>query len=66
MFENSKWVSYTSKHPGKDINSTPSPYIAKSFMLREKPTSAILNICGIGDAAYYLNGKRIPDSIRPT
>lgn len=23
-------------------------------------------MCGLGDAAYYLNGKRIPDSIRPT
>lgn len=66
MFNNSKWIGYASKHPGKDINTTPSPYLAKSFVLRENPAEAILNICGIGDAAYYLNGERIPDSIRPT
>lgn len=66
MFEYSKWIGYDSKRPGKDLCTTPSPYIAKSFTLTQKPSKAILNICGIGDAAYFLNGKRIPDSIRPT
>lgn len=66
MFENSKWIGYASKNPGEDICTTPSPYIAKTFELHEKPTKAILNICGIGDAAYFLNGKRITDSLRPT
>ena len=66
MFENSKWIGFASKHPGEDICTTPSPYIAKTFELREKPKKAILNICGLGDAAYFLNGKRIPDSLRPT
>ena len=76
MFEKSKWIGYASKKPGpvidvhgkdaNDVLSTPSPYIAKSFTLKEKPIKAILNIFGYGDAAYFLNGKRIPDSIRPT
>ena len=66
MFEYSKWIGYDSNRPGKDLCTTPSPYIAKSFTLTQKPSKAILNICGIGDAAYFLNGKRIPDSIRPT
>ena len=66
MFENSKWIGYVSKNPGADILTTPSPYIAKTFELHEKPVKATLNICGLGDAAYFLNGKRIPDSIRPT
>ena len=66
MFEKSKWIGYASKNPGFDTCNTPAPYIAKTFELCEKPVKAVLNICGIGDAAYYLNGKRIPDSIRPT
>ena len=43
MFENSKWIGYASKNPGEDICTTPSPYIAKTFELHEKPTKAILN-----------------------
>lgn len=66
MFENSKWIGYRSKNPGEDLCTTASPYIAKSFTLREKPQKSTLNICGIGDGAYFINGKRIPDSIRPT
>ena len=66
MFENSKWIGYRSKNPGEDLCTTASPYIAKSFTLREKPQKATFNICGIGDGAYFINGKRIPDSIRPT
>lgn len=66
MFENSEWIGFDTPHPGKDVCTSPSPYIAKSFTLTQKPSKAILNICGIGDAAYYLNGKRIPDSLRPT
>lgn len=66
MFENSKWIRFVSPTPGKDSHTTPAPYIAKTFTLKEKPAKALLNICGLGDAAYFLNGKRIPDSIRPT
>ena len=66
MFEYSKWIGFDLQHPGKDVCTSPSPYIVKSFTLPQKPSKAILNICGLGDAAYYLNGKRIPDSLRPT
>lgn len=66
MFENSKWIGCVSKHPGTDVANTPAPYLARSFTLREKPAKATLNVCGIGDAAYYINGARIPGVIRPT
>lgn len=66
MFENSKWIGYNSKQPGKDKHSTPAPYLAKSFVLDKKPEKAILNICALGDGVYFINGKRIPDSLRPT
>ena len=66
MFENSKWIGRAAKTPGEPVCTTPAPYLAKSFFLREKPSEAILNVCGIGDAAYFLNGKRIPGVIRPT
>lgn len=66
MFEKSKWIEYKSESPGDSICTTPAPYIAKTFMLREKPEKAILNIVAVGDAAYFINGKRIPDSLRPT
>ncbi len=66
MFENSKWIGYQSKKPGSDAHTTPAPYLARSFTLREKPTKATLNICGLGDTAYFVNGERIPDSVRPT
>ena len=66
MFENSKWIGFNSKNFTGDTCTTPCPYIAKTFILRDEPQKATLNICGIGDGAYYINGKRIPDSIRPT
>ena len=66
MFEHSKWIGCTDQPP-KDCADIPrSPYIARSFTLREQPAGALLHICGLGDAAYYLNGARIPDSVRPT
>lgn len=66
MFENSKWINYSLKKDPSVKNSLPSPYIAKTFSLKEKPSKAILNICGYGEGAYYINGSLIPDSFRPT
>ena len=66
MFDNSKWIGFNSKNFSGDICTTPCPYIAKTFTLKETPKKATLNICGIGDGAYFINGERIPDSIRPT
>ena len=66
MFENSKWINYSLKKDPSVKTSLPSPYIAKTFSLKEKPSKAILNICGYGEGAYYINGSLIPDSFRPT
>lgn len=66
MFENSKWINYSLKKDPSVKTSLPSPYIAKTFSLKEKPSKAILNICGYGEGAYYINGSLIHDSFRPT
>ena len=66
MFENSKWIHYSLKKDPSVKTSLPSPYIAKTFSLKEKPSKAILNICGYGEGAYYINGSLIPGSFRPT
>ena len=66
MFENSKWINYSLKKDPSVKTSLPSPYIAKTFSLKEKPSKAILNICGYGEGAYYINGSLISDSFRPT
>ncbi len=69
MFENAKWIAknvYRNWHGPQADEMPPSPYIAKTFELSEKPKSAVLNICALGQGAYYINGKRIPDSYIPT
>lgn len=66
MFEKSKWIRALSNTKTQFYDQSPAPYIARSFELSEEPASAILNICGLGEAAYYINGEVIPDSYRPT
>ena len=44
MFEKSKWINYVIENNEKIKNYKPSPYIAKTFVLKEKPKRAILNI----------------------
>lgn len=67
MFENAQWIHYVvSKPENPPEKYEPSAYMAKTFFLFEKPEKAILNICGYGEAAYFLNGNEIPDSFRPT
>lgn len=69
MFENAKWIAKNVwinwNFPGID-DMPPSPYLAKTFELKEKPQKAILNVCALGQGAYYFNGERIPDSYIPT
>ena len=44
MFEHSKWIGCTDQPP-KDCADIPrSPYIARSFTLREQPAGALLHI----------------------
>lgn len=70
MFENAKWIT---RSPwirwGIENNPElfpPSPYITRSFVIEKQLDKAMLHIAGLGQAAYYLNGDRIPDSYRPT
>ena len=70
MFENAKWITRTpwikwdfAKDPAL---LPPSPYLARAFVVEKPLASAVLNIVGLGQAAYYINGERIPDSVRPT
>lgn len=70
MFENAKWITrnYSTRpwsYPPLD-NQPPSPYLVRDFEISEKPISALLSICGMGQSAYYINGERVPDSILPT
>lgn len=70
MFENAKWIT---RYPWVEwsinddpILNPPSPYMTRDFSINSEVLSAVLNICGLGQAAYYLNGERIPDSYLPT
>lgn len=70
MFENAKWITRTpwikwdfAKDPAE---LPPSPYLARTFTVKKPLKTATLHIVGLGQAAYYLNGARIPDSVRPT
>lgn len=66
MFEKSKWIGFEAADTShKEKEYKPSAYIAKTFTLKAMPTKAVLNICGYGEGAYYLNGESIPDSFRP-
>lgn len=58
MFENSKWIAR------KDINEIkPAPCFRKTFELTKQIKTAKLNICGLGLALCYINGKSISDEV---
>lgn len=70
MLENAKWITRTpitrwgfEEDPAK---LPPSPYIARSFTVKKPLRAAELAVAGLGQAAYFLNGARLPDSHRPT
>ena len=68
MFENAKWIAqedYRSwRHP-PHAEPLPSPYIVRDFTVGEGVRSVRIAVAGLGQAAYYLNGARIPDAIHP-
>lgn len=66
MFENSKWIKAKSNTKTEFYDRSPAPYFTKGFELPSKPVKATLNVCGLGEAAYFINGEIIPDSYRPT
>lgn len=69
MFENSKWITRKPwlqwRMPSYE-ELPPAPYLTKSFNVDKPMASAVLNIVAYGQGAYFLNGKRIPDSYLPT
>lgn len=66
MFESALWICAGMVEKIGFEPFVPSPYIARTFFLKDVPAKAKLNICGYGEAAYYLNGRELPDGIRPT
>ena len=69
MFENAKWITRTPwlewRMPSYE-ELPPAPYLTKSFDVEKGVASAVLNIVAYGQGAYFINGKRIPDSYLPT
>lgn len=69
MFENAKWITrhvHTEWRFLKPEEMPPSPYFIKDIKIEKPLKKAVLNIVGLGEAAYYVNGSRIPDSYLPT
>ena len=70
MFENAKWITRDAwerwGYTDDPWENPPAPYIAKTFILKDDVKRASVAVCGLGQAAYYLNGERIPDSLLPT
>ena len=69
MFENAKWITRTPcrvwRMPSYEELS-PAPYLTKSFDVEKAVDLAVLNIVAYGQGAYFINGKKIPDSYLPT
>ena len=69
MFENAKWITRKPwiewRMPSYE-ELPPAPYLTKSFDVEKDVASAVLNIVAYGQGAYFINGKRIPDSYLPT
>lgn len=69
MFENAKWITRKPWIVWRIIPEwelSHAPYLVKSFDVAKKVSSAVLNIVGYGQGAYFINGKRIVDSYLPT
>ena len=69
MFENAKWITRTPLREWRMPDTKelpPAPYLTKSFCIEKSVASATLNIVAYGQGAYFINGKRIPDSYLPT
>lgn len=69
MFENSKWITRHVHTEWRFLSldeMPPSPYFIKDIKIEKPLKKAVLNIVGLGEAAYYVNGCRIPDSYLPT
>lgn len=65
MFENAKWICQC-EWTKWDFPKLPAPYVVRDFNVKKGVKKATLNICAIGQGAFFVNGVRIPDSIIPT
>ena len=65
MFENAKWICQC-EWTKWDFPKLPAPYVVRDFNVKKGVKKATLNICAIGQGAFFVNGKRIPDSVIPT
>lgn len=69
MFEKAKWISLYRKkswgHPPVEC-PPPCPYMVRDIEITKPVKSFIVNVCGLGQAAYYFNGERIEGSVHPT
>ncbi len=69
MFEKAKWITRKvhTEWRFEGLNEMPpSPYLIKNITVERPLKKATLNIVGLGEGAYYVNGTRIPDSYLPT
>lgn len=66
MFESSRWIRYRVKNTCVAEKYNPSPFLTRSFEVKKALVQAKLCICGFYEAAYFINGRVIPDSYRPT
>lgn len=70
MFEQAKWIerdSWTAQWAFPDRQKPlPTPYMARTFTVKAPLSRATLSVVAYGQAAYYLNGARLPDSHLPT
>ncbi len=65
MFEMAKWITRELREEKKSTNEFPAPYFVRDFKIKDGLKSATLNVCAVGEGAFYIDGKRIPDSFRP-
>lgn len=66
MFENAKWIGYEQLENNDKYEGYKTSYIGKNFELSHDVKNATLNICGLGNGSYYINGSVIPNCYKPT
>lgn len=65
MFENAKWITGFIECD-REKKYEPVIIIARTFEIDQLPEKAMLHVIGFGEAAYFVNGKRIEKAVRPT
>lgn len=66
IFQHARWISKTKSKkltPGYDMESS---MLRKCFVLSGTITKATLYACGLGQAVYHLNGKRVTEDVYVT